>query len=98
MLRIVFLYTTHAKYFTYSCLGLLVHCLGLGLGLGLKRHCLGLALGLEPQCLGFGLGLDTYCLAPITDYNCTQDSKIALEMLCNGTMPEFIREKVSETR
>jgi len=34
-------YTRHAKYFTYSCLGLLVHCLG---------------LGLEPQCLGLGLG------------------------------------------
>jgi len=50
-------YTRHAKYFTYSCLGLLVHCLGLGLGLG---------LGLEPQCLGLGLGLGTYCLAPIT--------------------------------
>jgi len=28
----------------------------------------------------------------------TQDSRIALEMLCNGTMSEFIREKVSETR
>jgi len=45
-------YTRHAKYFTYSCLGLLVHCLGLG-------------LGLEPQCLGLGLGLGTYCLAHI---------------------------------
>jgi len=45
-------YTRNAKYFTYSCLDLLVHCLGLGLGL--ERHCL-------------SLGLGTYCLAPITD-------------------------------
>jgi len=29
---------------------------------------------------------------------CTQDSKIALEILCNGTMSEFIREKVSLTK
>jgi len=62
-------YTRHAKYFTYSCLGLLVHCLGLGLerhcrGLGLEPQCLGFGLGLEPNCLGLGLG--TYCLAPIT--------------------------------
>jgi len=47
-------YTRHAKYFTYSCLGLLVHCLGLGLGLGLGFG-LGLGLGLEPQCLGLSL-------------------------------------------
>jgi len=65
-------YTRHAKYITYSCFGLLLHCLGLGL----ERHCLGLGLGLEPQCLGLGfglepnclgLGLGTYCLAPITE-------------------------------
>jgi len=58
-------YTRHAKYFTYSCLGLLVHCLGLGLGL--EPQCLGLGLGLEPNCIGLGLG--TYCLAPITVAN-----------------------------
>jgi len=50
LLRIVFLYIRHAKWFIYSCLGLLVHCLGL------ERHCLGLGLG----------PLGTYCLAPIT--------------------------------
>jgi len=64
-------YTRHAKYFTYLCLSLLVHCLGLGLSL--ERHCLGLepqclglglGLGLEPHCLGLGLG--PYCLASIT--------------------------------
>jgi len=31
------------------------------------------------------------------NWKCTQDSKIALEMLCNGTMSEFIRKKASET-
>jgi len=56
-------FTRHAKYFPYSCLGLLVHCLGLGL----ERH----RLCIEPQCLGLGLephclGLGTYCHAPIT--------------------------------
>jgi len=52
---------------TYLCLGLWVHCLGLGL----EPHFLGLGLGLEPQCLGLGLGLGTYCLAPITANNFT---------------------------
>jgi len=30
------------------------------------------------------------------NYKCTQDSKLTLEMLCNGTMSEFIKEKISE--
>jgi len=68
LLRIVFLYTTHGthKYFTYSCLSLLVQCLGLGLDLDFGLG-LGFGLGLEPQCLGHGLG--TYCRAPITVSN-----------------------------